>query len=226
MPTLSDGVMTSPAAVWSVTLSTSDDDGRGPAGEVVLAATVDAQLLGDTPTWARVAVVCHVAGDPVVTSRSSSTKLVVSGRPMPLPPIPDDVPQPSWDEVPHPPTAEDGPVQVLHLIRFADAASAAATPADMEAYTRHAMDVAGRHGGRIAAWFAVDETIVGDGRVWHQARFNTFPSKAAFMDVVFDPARLEAQRNHREVAIADTYTMILRPSLDALADSVRSTASS
>ncbi len=51
-------------------------------------------------------------------------------------------------------------------------------------------------------------------------RFNLFPSKAAFMAVVLDPARLEAQSAHREVALADTYTLILRPSVDRLAESV------
>ena len=40
------------------------------------------------------------------------------------------------------------------------------------------------------------------------------------MAVVFDPDRLAAQRDHREVAIADTYTMILRPTIDRLAESL------
>ncbi len=58
------------------------------------------------------------------------------------------------------------------------------------------------------------------GAAWHQVRFNQFPSQAAFMAVVSDPARLAAQRDHREVAIADTYTMIVRPGLDTLATSI------
>jgi hypothetical protein len=88
----------------------------------------------------------------------------------------------------------------------------------MVAYQSAAMRVAGPAGARVAAWMAVDETVVGDGRSWHQARFNAFPSRDAFMSVALDPARLEAQRNHREAAIADTYTMILRASVDHLAD--------
>jgi hypothetical protein len=36
------------------------------------------------------------------------------------------------------------------------------------------------------------------------------------MAVVTDPARLEAQKAHREPAIADTYTMIVRPTIDRL----------
>jgi hypothetical protein len=40
------------------------------------------------------------------------------------------------------------------------------------------------------------------------------------MAVVIDPARLEAQKSSREPAIADTYTMIVRPAIDRLADSL------
>lgn len=92
----------------------------------------------------------------------------------------------------------------------------------MVAYQNHAADVAVPHGIRIAGWFGVEGTIVGDGRQWDQARFNAFPSKEAFMAVVMDPSRLEAQRNHREIAIADTYTLILRPRIDCLAESTAS----
>ena len=42
------------------------------------------------------------------------------------------------------------------------------------------------------------------------------------MAVVMDPARLEAQKEHREAAIADTYTMIVRAKLNQLATSVDS----
>lgn len=51
-------------------------------------------------------------------------------------------------------------------------------------------------------------------------RFNEFSSRAAFTAVVTDPARLEAQRQYREGTIADTYTMILRPSINRLAASL------
>lgn len=38
--------------------------------------------------------------------------------------------------------------------------------------------------------------------------------------VVFDPERLKAQAAHREVAIADTYTLVLRPSINRLQESL------
>jgi hypothetical protein len=100
--------------------------------------------------------------------------------------------------VPHPPTTEDGP----------------------EAYTSAAAVVASKQGVRVAGWFSVEGTIVGDGRAWHQVRFNSFPNKRPFMAVATDPARLQAQKDYREKAIADTYTMIVRPAIDLLAESI------
>ncbi|MFP5489223.1 MAG: hypothetical protein ACLGHQ_13060, partial [Acidimicrobiia bacterium] len=137
-------------------------------------------------------------------------------QPMPSIVPPDGVETVEWAQVDHPPTDDDGPVMVLHVLRYHDAEAADRTPAHMEAYTWAAARVAARHGGSVAAWFAAEGTILGDGRQWHQVRFNRFPSKRAFMAVVFDPDRLEAQRDHRETAIADTYTMILRPTIDRL----------
>ncbi len=107
---------------------------------------------------------------------------------------------------------------VMHLIRFHPGLA----DTEMVEYQNHAADVAVPHGARISGWFGVEGTIVGDGRQWDQARFNAFPSKAAFMAVVLDPKRLEAQHAHREVAIADTYALILRPTIDRLAESTAS----
>ena len=45
-------------------------------------------------------------------------------------------------------------------------------------------------------------------------RFNEFPSRRAFLAVVNDPRRREAQSTHREAAIADTYTLMTRATRD------------
>jgi hypothetical protein len=74
----------------------------------------------------------------------------------------------------------------------------------------------------VAGWFAVEGTIIGDGRAWHQVRFNQFPSKRAFLALAADPERQRAQAEHREKAIADTYTVLVRPAIDLIADSIRS----
>jgi hypothetical protein len=142
---------------------------------------------------------------------------VMGTEPMPGPST-DGVELPEWSEVPHPPTEDDGEVVVVHVLAFHDDVGAM-SPEDMETYTDHAARVAVPNGARVAGWFAVEGTIIGDGRRWDQVRFNAFPSRRAFMAVVFDPDRLEAQRDHREPAIADTYTLVTRPMLDRLAAS-------
>jgi hypothetical protein len=196
--------------------------------ELVFLATVDTQLLGRPPAWDRVAVVkyptrrafhemqwradfeaAHVHKDA-----GMEHTIVMAGVPIHQPPLPPDAP--AWADVPHPPTADDPYVVVLHVLQFHEPDPGVGSWAEMREYTNHAALTAVPHGVRIAGWFGVEGTIIGDGRPWHEARFNAFPSKAAFMDVVFDPARLEAQKAHREVALADTYTMILRPVIDHL----------
>lgn len=202
--------------IWMVSLLGHGAEAE-TGGEVVFLADVDAQLLGDTPRWDKVAVVRYPsrrAAIEVLERAALEHTIVIAATPITSPPLPDDAP--SWDAVDHPPSDDDPSVVVLHVLRYKDDDRRA----EMAAYTDHAALVAVPHGVRVAGWFEAEGTIVGDGRTWHQARFNAFPSKAAFMAVVFDPARLEAQRDHREVAIADTYTLILRPTIDRLAESI------
>lgn len=199
---------------------------------IVFAGEVERQLLGDDVTWDRVAVVRYPTRrsfidmqarddfrrDHVHKDAGMDRTFVIGCRPMALPPRRDEARQVDWSDVPHPPTPEDGPVVVVHVIRFEDAARPDATPADMEAYQGHAAVAASEHGVRLAGWFAVEGTIVGDGRGWDQVRFNVFPSLRAFRAVLRDPRRLDAERRHREAAIADTYTMIVRPTRPRDAD--------
>ncbi len=198
--------------------------------EVVFVADVDQQLLGDSPIWDRVAIVKYPKRrafiemqsrpdfqDKHVHKEAGMEFTIVCGC------IPIPVPQGAevdWVDAPRPPTADDGPVVVLHVLKYEEASAADVTPDEMVAYQQAAGAVAVPHGVRIDGWFAVEGTILGDGRQWDQMRFNEFPSKAAFMAVATDPARLEAQKGHREVAIADAYTMILRPTINRLAESL------
>lgn len=200
----------------------------------VFLGDVEQQLLGDAPVWDRVAVVKYPSGKSFIDmlSRPKFQKshehkdagmeqtIVMGCRPLPYPSAPEGMVAPDWADVPHPPTPDDGPVMIVHVLRFVDADAIHTTPTEMEAYQSVAGQVAIRHGVQVAGWFAVDGTIIGDGRAWHQVRFNLFPSKRAFMAVASDPARLKAQKDHREKAIADTYTMIVRPTINLIAESV------
>ena len=196
--------------------------------ELVYLAGVERQLLGDEPAWDRVAVVKYPNGRAFVemTHRPSfvakhphkdagmERTIVVGGRPRPVPPLPDGAP--SWSDVAHPPTEVDPPVTILHLLRYADGASGRSS---MEAYQDAAGAVAVPHGVRITGWLDVEGTILGDGRQWDEVRFNTFPSEAAFLAVALDPERSAAQAAHRVPALADTYSLVLRPLLDRLEES-------
>jgi hypothetical protein len=186
--------------------------------EIVFFAEVETQLLGDAPKWDRVAVVKYPTrrsfhemqqrdgfrAQHVHKDAGMEQTIIIGCQPMIAPELPADAPE--WADVPHPPTDDDPPVMVLHVLRFVDRGVD-----EMTSYQNAAALVAVPHGVRLAGWFTAEGTIIGDGRPWDQVRFNAFPSREAFMAVVFDPERLAAQADHREVAIADTYTMILRP---------------
>lgn len=194
---------------------------------VVFVGEVQDQFLGDAPRWDRVAVVRYPSRRAFIEMQSRpdfqerhihkvagmAETIVSVCTPIPTPADAVDVPPyVDWGDVPHPPTDGDGPAMILHLIRYHPGMEAT----EMVAYQDHAVTVAVPHGARIARWFGVEGTIIGDGRRWDEARFNLFPSRQAFLAVALDPGRLEAQSEHREVAIADTYTLLLRPVIDEL----------
>lgn len=204
--------------------------------EVVLFGEVEDQLLGDGPRWDRVAVVKYPSRRSFVDMQARpdfqehhvhkdagmDATFIIAGQPFAPPTWDGEVPDPA--SVPHPSTPEDGPVVVVHVVRFdrSDAGSPEALAesiAHMDAYQAHAARIAVPHGVSIGGWFRAEGTIVGDGRTWDQVRFNRFPSKAAFMAVVFDPERLAVQAEHRETAMSDTYTLIIRPLIDSLSQS-------
>lgn len=192
--------------------------------EVVFVGDVDTQLLGVEPRWDRVAVVRYPTRRAFVEMQTRpdfrakhehkqagmASTIVMGCRPADVPV--DEGLMVDWSAVAHPPTADDGPVMVVHVVRYAEGGREL-----MTGYQDHAAVIAARHGGQVAAWFGVEGTIVGDGRSWDDVRFNRFPSKAAFLAVVADPARVEVQRSHRAPAMADTYTLIVRPTIDRFA---------
>jgi hypothetical protein len=194
--------------------------------EIVYAAEVDSQLLGEGAPWDRIGIVKYPTrrsfiemqqredfkAQHVHKDAGMERTIVMGCQPMPLIDNPHRV---DVGDVEHPPTADDPGIHVLHVLRYNEGAYD-----EMQAYSSVAAVAAGRHGGGMHRWFEVEGTILGDGRAWDQVRFNDFPSTAAFMAVVADPDRLVHQADHREPAIADTYTMILRPLIDRLHESL------
>ena len=203
---------------------------RAVGADIVFAAEVEDVLLGDGERWDRVGVVKYPTRRSFIEMQSRpdfrrqhvhkdagmERTIVIGCLPLALPTPPEHTRETEWSEVPHPPSDDDGPVVVIHVIRFHESDAAMRTPSEMQSYQSAAANLARHHGLRISGWFGAEGTIIGDGRKWHQVRFNAFPSKRSFLEVVRDPERLAGQREFREAAIADTYTMILRPSIDLL----------
>jgi hypothetical protein len=192
---------------------------------VVLFGDVDMQLIGE-PAWDRIGCVEYPTRRSFIEMQSRrdfqekhqhkaagmAETIVMGCVPIEMPPLADELATVDWADVEHPPTPDDGPIVVMHVIRFSDDVG----EQGMDGYHDAAFRVAARHGARIGGWYKVEGTIIGDGRTWDQVRFNLFPSKAAFFAVVADPDRLAAQREHRERAIADTYAMVVRAAVNRL----------
>ena len=210
------------------------DDEYAPLGplaavgaQIVFVADVEDQFVGDEPRWDRIAVVRYPTRAAFIAMQQRddfrrahehkvagmSRTIVVGGQPLDVPPIPGAV---DWADVPHPPTDDDGAYTMVHVIRFHERDGATVTPDHMQAYQEAAGSIAVPNGVRIDGWFSAEGTIIGDGREWHQVRFNTFPSRRAFLAVASDPDRLAAQASHRETAIADTYALGVRPRINEL----------
>ncbi|MEM8924863.1 MAG: hypothetical protein AAGD35_15270 [Actinomycetota bacterium] len=199
--------------------------------EIVFVADVEDQFIGDAPRWDRLAVVRYPTRSAFIAmqERDDFTKahehkeagmaetIIIGGQPLDVPSI--EAPA-DWADVPHPPTDDDGAYTMVHVVRFHDEDGATVTPDHMAAYQEVAGSVAVPNGVRIDGWFSAEGTIIGDGRSWHQVRFNTFPSRQAFMTVALDPDRLRAQADHRETAIADTYALGVRASINRLTASL------
>jgi uncharacterized protein (DUF1330 family) len=116
----------------------------------------------------------------------------------------------TWADLEVGPTDDDGPIMVIHLLKFVEGG----LTGSMNTYETEAFKFAQKVGAGPAAFFNVEGTIMGDGRQWDQVRFVAYPSMRAFMQVVNDPDRVVVQESHRQPAIADTYTVVVRPSID------------
>lgn len=198
--------------------------------EIVFASDVEDQFIGDEPRWDRVAVVKYPTRASFIEMQQRkdfrelhhhkeagmAETIVIGCQPLDIPQTLDSV---DWSEVPHPPSDDDGAYTMVHVIRFHAADGADSTPDHMKSYQQVAGSVAVPNGVRVDGWFSAEGTILGDGRQWHQVRFNTFPSKRAFMAVATDPDRLKAHSDHRDTAIADTYALGVRALVNTLHES-------
>ena len=197
---------------------------------------VDQQLLGDDTTWDRVGrrevpdphsrssrcSRCRASRNRTTTRTAGMERTIVMGtQPMAMPEPPAGFESVDWADVPHPPTDDDGPVVVVHVLRFPDAGAA------HETRRPHARSIRARP-ARSHSVMACGSTV---GSQWRarssvtdepgiRSDSTSSPARPHSWPWCTDPARLEAQKDHREVAIADTYTMIVRAGINNLAASI------
>jgi len=189
----------------------------GRAGlEVILSVAIEEQILGDAVEWHSMAVIRAVGGiDPSAIARSPSGNLVGEGylsasvilpcQRIELDAVTDQNPR-TWDEVDFPPTAEDPALLAVHLLSFEQ---------PDEGSPRRVLDrsmgglVDPAHGVRPEAWFFSCESHRPEG-AWSEIRCNVYPSRAAFMAVVFDPERLGGHSAEESPGLHDPYTLLAR----------------
>lgn len=92
-----------------------------------------------------------------------------------------------------------GGVVMLHVLAFDDAAR----PETRNDNLRTAHEATVASGGTPLTWFDVEGTIMGDGRVWHAARFTHYPSADGF-------------NLRRDDSVSDEYVMVVQPTINHL----------
>ena len=137
------------------------------------------------------------------------------------PGFPDEFRQLDLTTVPTPPTAEDPPISVIHLLGFHETAQYA-DGRETNLSGREAMQLyeQGRSdqgvtelGVRPGLWLTIEGEFIGDGRTWDEFRINNFPNRTTFFQIASRDSLQEAGIEHREAAIQDTYTLLTEPVL-------------
>ncbi len=126
--------------------------------------------------------------------------------------------------VPFPPTPEDPPIAIVHLLSYHELAQYAdGRPSDLTGREAIAIYEQGRAaqgvpqlGVRPGLALEVEGEFIGDGRMWDEFRINNFPSRATFAEITTAESLEEAGIEHREAALADTYALLAAPVINAV----------
>lgn len=109
-----------------------------------------------------------------------------------------------------------GPIHMLNLVRFRDRADypdgrVASGAEAYAAYGRESFPVFSRLGGRIVWRGGFELTLIGPGEErWDECFIAEYPSVAAFVEMLRDPAYREAVK-HRQAAVLDSRLVRLEP---------------
>jgi uncharacterized protein (DUF1330 family) len=112
--------------------------------------------------------------------------------------------------------ARPGPIHMLNLVRLRERAAypdgrAASGAEAYEAYGRESLPVFARLGGRIVWQGEFELMLIGpDEERWDRCFIAEYPSVAAFVEMLRDPAYREAVK-HRQAAVEDSRLIRLKP---------------
>lgn len=136
-------------------------------------------------------------------------------------PLPDALRRVNFARLPFPPTPDDPPVTVLHLMdfndiaRFADGRETTLSGREaMNLYEQGRAPQALPLGIRPGIKLTVTGQLIGDGRPWEEFRINNFPSRAAFAELTTSESLHQAGIENREAALADTYALLAAPTVN------------
>ena len=189
---------------------------RDIGAQIVFAAEVERQLIGDAPKWDRVGVVKYPSRAAFLGMQRRSDfqekhvhkdagmeqTIVMACTPLTVPELPE----------PPAPHAGDEPFVMLHVMKFAAGGIEA-----MAQYGASAGAEGIALGVRPEAFLSVEGTVIGDGRSWDQVRFNRFPDHATFDKLRANETHRAGQPGRRE-ALADSYSLMLKPMIDRFAN--------
>lgn len=190
---------------------------RKIGAETVFLADVERQILGDAPKWDRFGIVKYPTRASFLAMRKRADfqekhvpkeagmeeTIALACTPMALPAFP----EPGRVEL----APGDAPFVMMHVMKYAPGGRNA-----MTAYGASAGAAGLALGVRPKAFFAVEGTVLGDGREWDEVRLNRFPSHAVFDELRANTTHQAGQPGRRE-ALSDTYTLMLRPTIEGIA---------
>ncbi|MBY0280148.1 hypothetical protein K2Z84_32850 [Candidatus Binatia bacterium] len=132
--------------------------------------------------------------------------------------LPEDLRRVDLAKLPFPPTADDQPINLVHLIRFNETAQYAdgrpTTLTGREAFDLYEQGRVAQAlplGVRPAIKLDVEAELIGDGRGWDEVRINNFPSRAAFAELTTRESLDAAGYENRVAGLADTYALLAAP---------------
>ena len=203
--------------------------------ELIFVADVELNLIDlDGAGWTQVAIVLYPSRAKflemveredlraaAVHKEAGVEKTVVLVSQIDGDPIPEELRTVDLETLPFPPTEQDQPIAIAHLLdyneiaQYADGRETTLTGREAMALYEQGRQDQGvlELGVRPGLWLTIEGEFVGDGRGWEEFRINNFPSRSAFAQLTNPQSAVEAGIEHRVAALNETYTQVTAPVL-------------